>query len=194
MAGPWDEVANYCVVVFPSLPEEPIASFRRLHDPTVDLVAPHLTLVFPVPAKIGGPAFSGHIRRVTSETRPFDIHLTGLEKSWDHWLFLLVSEGREEAIALHDALYGGILAPHLREDLPYEPHVGLGFFAEHEDAHDLLEVRSRRWDRARFESALREAEAMELDYAVRVEEVVVVGLDEEATRLTMLERLPLGSA
>jgi hypothetical protein len=35
---------------------------------------------------------------------------------------------------------------------------------------------------------------MELDYAVRVEEVVVVGLDEAATRLTMLGRLPLGSA
>jgi 2'-5' RNA ligase len=194
MAGAWDEVDYYSVGIFPSLPEEPIASFRRHHDPTVDLVAPHLTLVFPVAVQIGGRAFGEHVRRVASATRPFDIHLTGLEKSWDHWLFLLVAEGRVEALALHDALYSGILAPHLREDLPYEPHVGLGFFAEHEDAHDLLEVRSRRVDRARFDSALREAEAMELDYTVRVEEVVVVGLDEEATRLTMLERLQLRSA
>ena len=32
----------------PSLREEPIRSFRRAYDPTVDLVGPHLTLVFQI--------------------------------------------------------------------------------------------------------------------------------------------------
>jgi 2'-5' RNA ligase len=189
----WDDVDYYCAVIFPSLPAEPIASFRRVHDPTVDLIAPHLTLVFPTRAAIGARTFSEHVRRVASQHPPFDICLTGLEESWDHWLFLVVAEGREEAIALHDGLYQGILSPNLRTDLPYVPHVGLGLFAEPGDDRDLLEVRPRALDRPRFEHAWKDAEAMQLDYRCRVSSIHVVGLDEGLTRLTMVEDVPLGS-
>jgi len=176
----------------PWLPEEPIASFRRAHDPTVDLVGPHLTLVFPVPASIGRDVFREHVRDVVARTRPFDIRLRGLEKSWDHWLFLLVAEGRDELIALHDALYTGILRPHLWTEQPYVPHVGLGLFVDERDADHLLEVRPRRLDRVRFEEALREAEALELDYVGPVDGVHISGLDEGLSHITRLEELPLG--
>ena len=183
----------YAVVVdLPSLPEEPIAAFRRAHDPTVDLIQPHLTLVFPVPASIGRDAFSDHVRGVVSETPRFDIRLRGLETSWDHWLFLLVTEGREEVVALHDALYTGILRPYLRTDLPYVPHVGLGRFVQGSDARGLLDLRPRSLDAARFEEALHEAEAMNLDHRCRVGAVHVSGLDEELTHVTPLEEIPLG--
>jgi 2'-5' RNA ligase len=134
---------DYFVVsnALPWLPEEPIGSFRRAYDPTVDLVGPHLTLVFPVPASIGRDAFREHIRDVVSRTPPFDIRLKGLEKSWDHWLFLLVAEGRDDVVALHDSLYTGILRPYLWTERPYVPHVGLGLFVEERDADELLELR-----------------------------------------------------
>jgi hypothetical protein len=130
-------------VLLPSLPKA-IGSFHRTHNPTADLIGPHLTLVYPVPASTGRDAFLGHVRGVVSGTPPFDIRLRGLEKSWDHFLFLLVTEGREEVVALHDALYTEILRPHLWTDRPYVPHVTLGLFAKERDAHDLLELRRGR--------------------------------------------------
>ena len=69
----------------PWLPEEPIASFRRTYDPTVDAFDPHITLVFPIPtSKIDRDAFRDHVRTVVSRTASFDIRLNALEKAWDH--------------------------------------------------------------------------------------------------------------
>ncbi len=187
-----NRVDLYAVVHLLPLPEEPIGSFRRAHDPTIRLIGPHLTLVFPVPASIGGDALRAHVRRVTSQTPSFDARLNRLEESWDHWLFLLVSEGREQVVALHDALYGGILRPHLGTEQPYIPHVGLGLFAEEEDTHDLPELRPRALDRTRFERALVEAEAMDLDFVCRLGSVHIVWLDEDLTHITPLEEFPLG--
>jgi 2'-5' RNA ligase len=179
--------------VLPWLPAEPIGSFRRAHYPTAHLIQPHLTVLFPVPAVVGRDAFLEHVRRVVSRTPAFDIRLSGLDKSWDHWLFLGVVEGRDQVIALHDALYKGILLPYLWTEHPYVPHVGLGHFAQARDTRDPLEPRPRAFDRARFDQARREAEAMELDVAGRFDSVHIFGLDEELTHITPLEEIPLAS-
>ncbi len=176
----------------PWLPAEPIGSFRRKHYPTAHLIEPHLTLVFPVPAAIGRDAFREHVRGVVTRTPAFDIRLKGLDKSWDHWLFLAVAEGLDKVVALHDALYTGILRPHLWTEQPYVPHVGLGHFAVEQDTRDPLELRPRAFDRARFTKARREAEALQLDYAGRFDGVHIFGLDEELTHVTRLEEIPLG--
>ena len=173
------------------IPPEPIGSFRRTHHPGAALFEPHLTVVFPVSAAIGFDAFREHVRSVVSRTPPFDIRLRGLDKTWDHWLFLGVTEGRDEVIALHDDLYTGILRPHLWTERPYVPHVGLGLFAEEHDTHDLLELRPRAFDEARFGEALREAEALELDYGGRFSRVQIVGLDEGLTHVTRLAEISL---
>ena len=175
----------------PWLPAEPIGAFRRAYDPTAGLVGPHVTLVFPVPGSIGRDAFIEHVRGVVSQTPAFDIRLRGLEKSWDHWLSLRVVEGRDRVIALHDALYTGIIRPYLLTERPYLPHVGLGSFVAERDTHDLLALRPRAFDRARFDEALREAEELKLDYAGRFDAVHVSGLDEEFTHVTPLEEIPL---
>ena len=72
------------------------------------------------------------------------------------------------------------------------PHVGLGLFVEEQDTHDLLELRPRAFDRARFDEALQEAEALGLDYAGRIDSVHIFGLDEDLTHVTRLEEIPLG--
>jgi 2'-5' RNA ligase len=192
MAGSLDRIDYFAVSnVLPWLPEEPIGSFRRAHYPTAHLIGPHLTVVFPVPASIGSDVFREHVRGVVSRTPAFDIRLRGLGRSWDHWLFLGVARGGDEVIALHDALYTGILREHLWTEQPYVPHVGLGLFVEERDSHDLLELRPRSLDRARFEEALHEAEALGLDYAGRVDSVHILGLDEDLTHVTRLEEIPL---
>jgi hypothetical protein len=192
MVGALDRIDHFAVTnTLPWLPAEPIGSFRRAHYPTAHLIGPHLTVVFPVPAAVGRDPFFDHVREVVSRTPVFDIRLRGLDKTWDHWLFLGVAEGGDEVVALHDALYTGILSPHLWTGQPYVPHVGLGLFAEERDAHDLLELRPRALDQARFGEALREAEALELDYEGPFDRVHIFGLDEDLTSVTALEEIPL---
>lgn len=193
MAGSSDRIDYFAVAnILPWLPKEPIGSFRRAHYPTAHLIEPHLTVVFPVPAALGGDAFREHVRGVVSRRPPFDIRLRGLEKSWDHWLFLAVADGRDEVIALHDALYTGILREYLWTEQPYAPHVGLGHFAEEQDTRDPLTLRPRAFDRPRFDEALQEAEALHLDYTGHFGSVHIFGLDEDLTQVTKLEEIPLG--
>jgi len=173
------------------LPAEPIGSFRRAHDPTAHLIGPHLTVVFPVPKEVGRDAFLEHVRAVVSQTPAFDIRLHGVDRTWDHWLFLTVAEGREETVALHDALYTGVLRPYLLTERPYVPHVGLGQFALERDTHDLLTVRPRELDRSRFEEARREVVALGLDYRGRFDSAHVLGLAEALTHITPIAKIAL---
>lgn len=189
MGPPSRDVDHLGVVHFPTLPDERIGSFRRAHDPTAVLIRPHVTLVFPLPSEVGRDALRDHVRRVVSATPAFDIRLRGLERSWDHWLFLLVDDGSDRLVELHDALYGWVLEPYLRADLPYVPHLGLGLFA-HERA-DLLDPRPRTLDTERFERALSEAEAMDLDVVTRLGSVHIVGLDSGLTHMTVIDEILL---
>ena len=175
------------------IPEEPIGAFRRRYYPTAQLIGPHLTLVYPLPAAIGLAAFTDHVRSVVSRTPAFELHLRGLDVTWDHWLYLDLAEGRDEVVALHDALYTGIAAPHRWTDRPYVPHVGLGAFSRDDDQDDLLERRPRELDLERFESASAEASALGLDHRGVFDEVDILGVDEALTHVTSLERIALAS-
>jgi hypothetical protein len=129
LVGALDRIDNLAVANrLPWLPAEPIGSFRRAHYPTADLLEPHLTVVFPVPATIERVAFREHV----------------------------------------------------------------GLFVEERDIHNLLVLRQRAFDRARFNAALQEAEALKLDYAGRVDSMHIFGLDEDMTHVTALEEIQLG--
>jgi 2'-5' RNA ligase len=148
--------------------------------------------VFPVPAAIGVEVLREHVRSTVARTPAFTIRLKGIGKTWDHWLFLAVAEGRDRVIELHDALYTGVLREHRWTGHRYEPHVGLGHFAQPQDVRDPLALRPRALDRSRYVAARREAEALDLDYSGRFESVHLFGLDEPLTHVTRLEEIPLG--
>lgn len=181
------------VATFPPwLPEEPIASFRRTYDPTANVVDPHITLVFPIPtSEIDRDPFREHVRTVVSRTASFDIRLNAFEKSWDHWLFLVVTEGRDQVIELHDELYTGMLSPFLWTEQPFLPHVGLGLFVERGDDQDLHLARPRALDRARYQQGLREAQALDFDFTGPLERVRIFEIDEDLTYVTRLEEVRL---
>jgi 2'-5' RNA ligase len=180
--------------VLPWLPTEPIRSFRAAYDPTANVVQPHITLVFPVPVSFGRDRLAAHARHVMSSHHAFDIRLMGLQKAWDHWLFLLVQEGREELISIHDELYTGMLEEFLWTEHPFVPHVSLGLFAEHTDTEDALNPFARSLDSARYEAAVQEANSLNLDFSGRFDTVRVVEIDDKVTRVTLLEEIGLRRA
>jgi 2'-5' RNA ligase len=160
---------SYALVHFPTVDATQIDELRRKHDPQVDLIAPHITIMFPVPDSLGKPRLVSHIVNVLRGCKQFSVSLQGLEQSWDNCLFLVLQEGRAEVIRLHDYLYTGMLAPFLRRDIPYVPHVTLGAFAD---------------DTKRCSDALRDSTRLRLKYQCVVDRLHLVRIDNDWSCIT----------
>jgi hypothetical protein len=93
------------------------------------VVDPHFTIVFPVD-KIAPDVFVKHVRELSRRSPKFSFVLrcAVLDKDafndYTH-VFLVPDEGYSLIIKLHDLLYTGPLAPELRLDLPFIPHIGV---------------------------------------------------------------------
>ena len=143
---------------------ENIEAFRRKYDPFVDCWKPHIPFIFPVPcSEIEETKLTEHIETVLKNWKPFPIQIGGFRKSWDQvWLFLLLKEGNEEAIALHDELYTGMLSPYLRRDIKYIPHIGIGLFVRKGAGYNVLDPKKVDFDARLYSQALGEAESLEV--------------------------------
>jgi 2'-5' RNA ligase len=171
----------YSVIYYTGLDHAGLQNLRKEHDPYAHLANDHITLVFPVPDEIGLDSLVSHVRRIAGNRKSFDVRITGLEKSWDHWLFLKIAEGNEKIIELHDDLYTGPLAGYLRKDIPYVPHIGIGLFVTED--YDPLHPRMVPCDEARYDIARAEADRLGMDWRRTVDGVTVVGINEELTHL-----------
>jgi 2'-5' RNA ligase len=158
----------YALIHYPAVDIVSINQLRRKYDPQVDLIEPHITIVFPVPGSVGEPRLVSHMEQVLRAWKPFPIHLQGLQQSWDNYLFLLIQEGKTDVIRLHDELYTGILAAYRREVVPFVPHVTLGAFPEDED---------------RCLQALEEAEGLKLDYQSIVDRLHLVKIHSNRSQI-----------
>ncbi len=179
------------LVFYTDLRNPAVDALRARDDPTSTLVRDHVTLVFPLPDTVGRDALSAHARAVARRWTPFRLHLTGLHESWDHWLLLGAREGSDEMVRLHDELYTGLLAPHLRRDLPYAPHVGLGLFAA-EGGYDPLDPKALTFDEERYRRAESEAEALGLDFWRVVDRLTLLELEDQLRWVRDVEVIPLG--
>lgn len=126
---------NYAVVNFPTVSLSNINVIRERYDPTWNIIQPHITLVFPF-STLSEHQVIEHLDLVIRTEKAFQIHLNGLTNSFDDYLFLLVKEGKQEVIKLRDKLYSGILTPYLRNDLPFIPHLTLGYFRSKDNTFD----------------------------------------------------------
>jgi hypothetical protein len=143
--------------------EENIEAFRRKYDSFAGSLKPHIPFVFPVPcSEVEESELTRHIEAVLKKWKPFLIHIEGLKKSWDHWLLLLLKEGNEKAIALHDDLYTGVLSPYLRRDIEYIPHVGIGLFIKKDAKYNVLDPKRVYFDSKLYSLASREAESLRI--------------------------------
>jgi hypothetical protein len=122
------------VLAYPTVSEADhdwMQEIRSKHDELYyRVVAPHFTLVFPV-FDMDRAAFTTHVAERVRDRRPFRFVLrcaVVVKDSFNAYshVFLVPDEGHADVVKLHDALYTGPLAPHLRLDIPFIPHVGVG--------------------------------------------------------------------
>ena len=189
------------IVYYPEINTEKIELFRKKYDPSYELIRPHVTVVYGVDSSsISRQSFSRHVIAVLEHWESFDAELKGFTKSWDHWLFLTLGKGNEKVIKLHDELYMGVLAPFLRTDIRYIPHIGLGEFVK-EGEIDLLSRKRLRLkkltnvalDEVRYKIALEEAQNLNLSYSTKVEKLHMTKVNDDYTVIKDIEEFPLGS-
>ncbi|MBN3893774.1 MAG: 2'-5' RNA ligase family protein [Nostoc sp. NOS(2021)] len=147
---------SYALVYYLNINTQRINKFRQKYDPQFSLIEPHITLVFPLLEYIEKDNLTLHIKSVLSAWKPFSIHLQGFQKSWDEYLFLMVQEGKENVIKLHNDLYTGILAEYCRENTAFVPHLTLGVFTK---------------NRVQYSQALEEVRQLDLDYCCIVDKL-----------------------
>jgi 2'-5' RNA ligase len=122
---PRPPLPRFAVAWFPAITgAEPFRAFRHRHDP-LHAIPAHLTLVFPFPTPLSAMQVESHVRKVASGWPPIPVTLRSVRAHANEFVFLMARRGCASITGLHDKLYTRSLRPHLRRDLPYEPHVTL---------------------------------------------------------------------
>jgi 2'-5' RNA ligase len=133
------------VVAYPRLSDVDrtwIAALRGEHDAAMHrVIGPHVTLVF-ASERLDADALATHTAAVARGCSRFVCtfrHARAVQDALSPaaHVFLIPSAGRSELLQLHDRLYSGQLAPELRSDLAYEPHITVACKSSLADAAQL---------------------------------------------------------
>jgi 2'-5' RNA ligase len=135
---------RYAVIVEPEFAASDrawIEALRRRHDPVGQArVGPHITVFFAA-AFADAARLAAAMTRSAAAAEPFAVELGGVlvldDVAGGAVVCLGAGRGRAECLALHDRVYAGDLAHHLRADIPYEPHLTLGRRPERASAEAL---------------------------------------------------------
>ncbi len=178
------------LVNYPDIHHSGFHAFRNRYDPWASVLREHITFIFPIPDLISEKQFASHVKKVLSGWQPFEIVISGFHKTIDHWLMLDINEGNDKVVALHDELYTGILKPYLRKDLPYTPHVGLGFFGneiyDFNDPTAFISLNSEKYNQA-----LSEINEGEIVFRKTIETMTIIELNGTLTSCTDIETFVL---
>lgn len=104
-------------------------NYPNLHHEALD---PHFTFIFPASEHINYEAFSRHTEQMTQQVSaiPFVIRaaipMPDVLSKNSH-VFLIPDEGMSMMVKLHSALYTNTLAEYLRLDVPFIPHITVGY-------------------------------------------------------------------
>jgi 2'-5' RNA ligase len=114
------------VVAFVAGLPDGVEALRREHDPLAAAVPAHVTFVFPFASSLSDVQVAAHVRRIAGRWPVLPVTLSGVDAYDGRWVHVRVTRGRDAVVELHDRLYRGALAPFLRREFDYEPHVTLG--------------------------------------------------------------------
>ena len=128
---------SHLVVAYPTLDPDDRAWIDQVrachHRDCAQIIAPHVTLVFPHVAP-DPAALVAHVRRCAAGVPRISFALRCCiampEADGRASLFLVPDEGFSAIARLHDTLYTDQLAPQLRHDLPFIPHLTVGLVAQ----------------------------------------------------------------
>jgi 2'-5' RNA ligase len=167
------------LVFYPRADRVLVDGIRRRHDPTVDLIEPHVTVLFPVPGRVGEENLVAHIDSALRGHTPFEVRLGGFHRSPDHWLFLILQKGNRAVKKLYSALYTGLLAEFRRDDLEFIPHLGLGLFLKEGATYNWNDPRSYDLDLESCQAVQREVEARGAGWNSVVDTLHLVTIPDE---------------
>jgi 2'-5' RNA ligase len=146
------------IVIFPKFNElHLIHQLRVQFDPLVNIIEPHITLVFPFESTLSAERLQTHIRQAVQGIGSFPIQLHDITGSEGEYLFLNVKRGNDQLIELHDRLYSSVLAGYLLVEHAFIPHLTVGRLA----------------NKPAFLSALEEARKVSTVFQTVIEEVTV---------------------
>jgi 2'-5' RNA ligase len=182
----------YALVHFPNIDTTHIDHIRSQYDPTAHLIAPHITVLFPVPDEVGENALVKHIEGVIKPWKPFPIRINGFHKSWDHWLFLTLEDGKAEVVRLHTEIYTGIIQPYRRKDIDFVPHISLGLFVKEGVNYDLKKPQELDFDERKYKAALQESGELGLDYHCVLDRLHLVMLMNDFSSIEVSREFLLG--
>jgi 2'-5' RNA ligase len=121
-----------------------IDSYRSEHDAAFrDVVAPHFTMLFGCD-QIAESQYKEHVRSVAARSKPVSFvcryaMVCNDVSNENFYVFLVPDEGYSALSLLHDELYRGPLAPFLRLDAPYVPHVAVATSQDSKHIKDLCD-------------------------------------------------------
>jgi 2'-5' RNA ligase len=157
---------------------ERIEAFRERHDPMAPFIPAHLSLVFPFHTAHSRLQVRTHVQRVVSRWPPIPVSFRAVRLHANEFIFLMASRGAAAMTTLHDRLYTRSFQPHLRRDLPYEPHITL----------------ARNADFAALERAFEEArDEFGGEFAGVIREVTLLAVERDG-RIETLQQIPLDTA
>lgn len=102
---------------------------------------------------------------------------------------MLLGEGNDKIIKLHDELYTNILSEHLRKDIEFIPHIGIGLFAK--KGYDLRNPKRVELDEEAYRNGLAEAKALNLDYTAEVTTLHLEELDDDYKEAKLIKEFIL---
>jgi 2'-5' RNA ligase len=143
------------VVAYPTLTatdRDWIESVRARHDPRADMIAAHVTLAFPAVMYPTALVREAAIAAATCVPVSFAIGAARAVPDaigGGAHVFLVIDEGRDAIAALHDRLYAGALARHLRTDVPFIPHITVAAHADLAWCRDFADNLNRTLPRMR---------------------------------------------
>jgi 2'-5' RNA ligase len=168
---------RYAVAWFPQFEGmERVEAFRRKHDPAFALIPAHLSLVFPFPTAHARLQVETHVQRVVSRWPPIPVTFRRVRMEANEFVFLMAARGAASITALHDKLYTRSFAPHLRRDLPYEPHITI---ARHSDFEALEAALDEARDelRGEFAALVRDVTLISVGHDGKIEPLKSISLD-----------------
>ena len=115
------------ILIFPRFKNiDKLQEIRNKYDPLANLMAPHITLVFPFSDNISNEDLIAKLADLLKYFKPFTIIFKGISLSDDNYIFLNCIQGYQEIIQLHNEIYKQILPTHFKKAIKYIPHITLG--------------------------------------------------------------------
>ena len=172
------KINYYTLLYYPKYKDNKVEDFRKKYDKNYKDWNSHITLIFPISDnEINETELINHIQNVLKNFKSFEIHIKGLTKSWDHWLFIILEEGNNKVTKLHDELYTGPLKKFLRDDIEFIPHIAIGHFSRKSD-YNVADPKRFKLDKETYNMAHKEAKKFKFDYRCNVDKLVLEKFDQ----------------